>query len=113
MTTKAELDRQVAMETGDDIPTTTATTTLFLQKIVAAIASGEELRLRGFGRFRLTRTGGVTPMQYKWKKGPPHNTPGNRNNDDDRQCLRFRVHFSKSETLTRAIREKQHGKKQR
>lgn len=103
MLTKAELDRRVAMETGCDIKGTTQTTTWFLQKIVDAIASGEILRLRGFGQFKLTYSNG---------KMPPHPRFGERTLQEG-QCVRYRVHFAKSETLTRAIKEVHHGKVRR
>lgn len=101
MITKTELVRRTSMETGYGYNVTSAITAMFLQKVVEAIANGEELRLKGFGRFKVTHSGG---------KPPPHPRFGGGNNKQEEHCVRFRVHFSKSDTLTRAIKEKYRGK---
>lgn len=104
MITKTELVRRTSMDTGYGYNVTSAVTAMFLRKVVEAIASGEELRLKGFGRFKLTYSGG---------KLPPHPHFGSGNKKPSGQCVRFRVHFAKSDSLTRAIKEKHRGKVRR
>jgi len=104
---KFELDRRVAFEMDMEIQEVARITGLFLGIVADDIAKGHEVKLRGFGKFKLAKQGGAPP---------PHKRFGGGNNNDDRQQQRFRVHFSKSVTLTRAIKtrqEKSHGKVRR
>jgi hypothetical protein len=105
---KADLDREVAVAVGDDLGNVSMTTSAFLQQLMEALARGDEVLLQGFGKFRLARQGGAPP---------PHKRFGGGHNDPEGQNERFRVHFSKSMTFARAVKEAQkenaHGKARR
>lgn len=104
---KPELDRKVAFEMDMEIWEVSRITELFLAHAADGIATGHEVKLRCFGKFKLAKQGGAPP---------PHKRFGGGDNNDDGQHQRFRVHFSKSVTLNRAIKnrqEKPHGQVRR
>ena len=107
MITKSELDLAVALELGEDTRNISLATELFLHKLMEHIATGEDVHLRGFGKFKLRKQGGAPPPHARFGNGET-------NSGDDQ---RYRVHFSKSVTFAREVRRhntgEPHGKSQR
>ena len=103
---KSELDRSVAIELAEPTINVSLVTEMFLTKLMEAIASGETVHLRGFGKFRLANQGGGPIPRFGEEKEPrPAHTR-----------RRFRVHFSKSENFRKEVQkrqEKAHGKARR
>lgn len=95
---KFELDRKVAFEMDMEIREVARITGLFLEAASDGIAKGQEVKLRCFGKFKLAKQGGAPP---------PHQRFGGGNNNYNGQQQRLRVHFSKSVTLNRAIKNRQ------
>jgi nucleoid DNA-binding protein len=77
---KSDLDREIAMETGQSPQDVAWVTYLLMQKISDALARGEAVSLREFGRFSISRHRCGNPMQAE----SPSLTHG------------YQVHFSKS-----------------
>lgn len=100
---KSDLDRAVAIELDEPTAYVSLVTEMFLTKLLQAIASGEEVKLKGFGKFRLANQGGGPIPRFGTAKEtqPAH------------LRRRFRVHFSKSENFRKEVQknqEKVHGK---
>lgn len=102
---KLELDRRVAMETGEKARTVSIITQTFLDELSTAIASGRTVQLYGFGTFTLRKMNGAPP---------PHKRFGGTQAESTDTRIRFRVQFSKSDRLKKAVwkkyKENQHGK---
>lgn len=104
---KADIDREVAIELPLTVKRVSLVTSLFLEKLMLAIACGERVRLVNFGKFKLTRQGGSTPC---------HPLFGGSEPVADCPELRFRVYFAKAAAFTEAVRQHQennHGKVRR
>lgn len=104
---KFDLDRRVALMVDMEIQEVADITAMFLEFASEGISAGQEVKMRCFGKFKLAKQGGAPP---------PHKRFGGGDNSGDRHGFRFRVHFSKSTTLTKAIKaqqEKVHGQVRR
>jgi len=105
---KSLLDNLVARETGEHLRDVSYITQVFLDELAKAIASGEPVRLRGFGTFTLTKMRGAPP---------PHKRFGDVPAKSPDSLIRFRVQFSKSAGLKREVwrtyKEKRNGKVRR
>lgn len=104
---KSDIDREVALETGESIELTAITTALFLKKVMKALARGEDVLLQSFGKFKLAHQGGGPPIHMRFgTDNPKHGS-----------YKRFRVHFSKSRGFSNEVRrqqkEKAHGEARR
>lgn len=104
MVRKSDLDRAVALATGESVRDVSLVTELFLQNLSEAISRGEDVSLHKFGKFKLRAQGGAPPPHARFGGGA----------SSDELSPRLRVHFSKSHTLSRTVKrnfkEKAHGK---
>jgi hypothetical protein len=105
---KCDFDAQVAAELGVSKRTIREVTTSFLSKIVDALTDLDEAHLDGFGRLTLIEAKHsqkhVPILVARPTKGRKANVAKARY----RVTRTFRVHFKKSETFNRILREK-HG----
>jgi nucleoid DNA-binding protein len=90
---KSEIDRQIAKSLGKKRTEVRKITAAFLEQATQALVDEGQVNLRGFGRLKVVETPAWMPME----------TPGGQ------RLLplgvqKVRVHFSKAESLTKALR---------